>query len=241
MLLLAACSDSPSAPVVGTGGATRPASGGVRATGGESRDAGLVETGILDALCDATGTGGLISTGGITNTGGSGAPSLITLCNAGDSTVMTYAAGNTDGNNGAELEGWGQEIGQYFNANVTISNQAVGGRSVGYFMWQVVRDSVAPTNAWTRRDRAFSGTAVNNTLLAYAKAMKDEAPLKKIEVEDPNLRRVEYYAQVGNTFLTSNIFDGGTTHFIQAGAVKMAELIVGEIKKNEGPLSAYVK
>jgi hypothetical protein len=71
--------------------------------------------------------------------------------------------------------------------------------------------------------------------------MKDEATLKKLEVEDLNLRSVEYYAQVGNAFLTSNIFDGGTTHFIKAGAVKMAELIVGELKKNKGPLSAYLK
>jgi hypothetical protein len=54
---------------------------------------------------------------------------------------MTYAADNTDGNNGVRIEGWGQEIRQYFNSNVTISNQAIGGRGVVFFMWSITTDS----------------------------------------------------------------------------------------------------
>ena len=89
--------------------------------------------------------------------------------------------------------------------------------------------------------RSFSGSTVTNTLLPYANAMKDEATKKTLEVEDLNLRSMEYYMSVGSSYLATNIFDGGTTHFIKAGAVKMAELIVGEVRKNKGPLAAYLK
>jgi hypothetical protein len=71
--------------------------------------------------------------------------------------------------------------------------------------------------------------------------MKAEATLKTVEVEDLNLRSVEYFNMVGNTFLATNIFDTGTTHFIQPGAIKMAELITGEIRVHKGPLAAYLK
>ena len=56
-----------------------------------------------------------------------------------------------------------------------------------------------------------------------------------------NLRSEEYYQSVGDSYLATNIFDGGTTHFIKAGAVEMATLVVGEIRKNNGPLAAYLK
>ena len=89
--------------------------------------------------------------------------------------------------------------------------------------------------------RSFSGTTVTNTLLPYANAMKAEATTKNVEVEDLNLRSEEYYMSVGTTFLATNIFDGGTTHFIEPGAVKMAELVAGEVRRNNGPLAAYLK
>jgi hypothetical protein len=234
--------------------------------------------------------------------------------------VKTYAAGNKDGNNGTELEGWGQEIGQFFSSKAAINNQAIGGRSVAMFMWTIATDSAGnqlcvddqgtpkfqldsagnkiDTSQWSRiksgikrgdflmiqfahndetntcprhvttsdfetylgfmadtaidkgatvifvtpmGHRSFTGTKFNNTLLPYANAMKNEASKKKSEVEDLNLRSGEYYESVGNSYLASKIFDGGTTHFIKPGAVKMAELIVGEIRKNNGPLSAYLK
>jgi hypothetical protein len=89
--------------------------------------------------------------------------------------------------------------------------------------------------------RSFVGAAVNNTLLPYANAMKAEAALLGVEVLDLNLRSVEYFGSVGNAFLATNIFDTGTTHFIAPGAVKMAELVAGEIRAHGGPLAAYLK
>jgi hypothetical protein len=265
------------------------------------------------------GAGGLGGAGGA-NGGAGGATTLpaTTVWIAGDSTVMTYPANNTYGNNGANLEGWGQELGSLFSSKVTINNQAIGGRSVAFFMWTVVTDSAgayqcdsqgAPmfelTNGnkmdasqWAKiksgikagdflliqfgtndethdcprfvsttdfetdlgfmadtviakgatpifvtpmGHRTLTGTKFNNTLLPYANAMKAEATTKSLEVVDLNLRSGEYYEVVGNAFLTSNIFDGGTTHFIKAGAVEMATLIAGELEKNEGPLAAYLK
>jgi len=244
----------------------------------------------------------------------------ITIWLAGDSTVQDYPAGNTEGDNGTTLEGWGQELAPFFNTRVVVNNQAIGGRSVAFFMWAVQRDAAGnyrcvddqgnpnyqldasgnhvDTAQWARikagikpgdfllaqfgtndethtcprfvsladfqtdfgimadavrargatpifvtpmSHRTFVGTTINNTLLPYANAMKAEAGLKNVEVEDLNLRSVEYFNMVGNTFLATNIFDTGITHFIKPGAIKMAELITGEIRAHQGPLAAYLK
>lgn len=50
----------------------------------------------------------------------------VTLHLAGDSTVMTYAATT-------QQEGWGQEIGQFFNDKLTVDNKAIGGANVKTF------------------------------------------------------------------------------------------------------------
>jgi hypothetical protein len=295
----------------GTAGVTGGA--GTSATGGRTGGTSNGGTNSAGANTGATSSGG-------TSSAGAASTNPTTVWIAGDSTVMTYAAGNTDGNNGVSIEGWGQEIGSFFNAKVTINNQAIGGRSVAFFMWSVVKDSSGAyqcvdsqgnpkyeldasgnhvdTSQWGKikngikagdflliqfgtndethtcpryvsladfatdlgimadfarskgatpifvtpmGHRSFSGNTATNTLLPYANAMKDAAAKKTVEVEDLNLRSVEYYTSVGNTFLASNIFDGGTTHFVKAGALKMAELVAGEIRKNKGPLSAYLK
>lgn len=65
----------------------------------------------------------------------------VTLWIGGDSTVQTYVAGNALGSNGSNLEGWGQEIAQFFTSQVTVQNQAIGGRSVADFIYSVVRDT----------------------------------------------------------------------------------------------------
>jgi lysophospholipase L1-like esterase len=245
----------------------------------------------------------------------------VTVWLAGDSTVENYPAGNAEGEDGADLEGWGQELGQFFNAKVTVDNQAIGGRSVADFIYSVVRDDagvfeciddagdpdyqldsqgnridpsqwatikagIKPgdflliqfgTNDETHDCPRFvslpnfeadlgimadtirakgatpifvtpmghrefnSDGTVNDTLLPYANAMKSEATLEGLEVADLNLASVNYYAMVGNTFLATNIFDGGTTHFVQAGAIEMASLVAGELRKDNGPLAAYLK
>ncbi|HVV50835.1 MAG TPA: SGNH/GDSL hydrolase family protein, partial [Polyangia bacterium] len=78
---------------------------------------------------------------GVAGAGGAGTLPAVTVWIAGDSTVMTYPEPNTDGDSMVSLYGWGQEIGQFFSSKVTINNQAIGGRSVAFFMWSVVQDS----------------------------------------------------------------------------------------------------
>jgi lysophospholipase L1-like esterase len=263
--------------------------------------------------------GGSAGHAGAGGAGGSATLPNVTIWIAGDSTVMTYPEPNTDGNNMVSLYGWGQEIGQFFSTKATVNNQAIGGRSVAFFMWSVVQDSAGNyqcvdtqgtpefqmnngskvnTSQWSRilngmkagdflliqfgtndethtcpryvslpdfetdfgimadaarakgatpifvtpmGHRTFSGTTASNTLLPYANAMKDEATQKTVEVEDLNLESEAYYTSVGNSYLAATIFDGGTTHFTEAGATEMASLVVKEIRKNNGPLAAYLK
>jgi hypothetical protein len=302
---------------------------GVASSAGAAGALGALGTSGATATSGAAGAGGASARGaaGATGAGATGGAGAVaagtgnpTLWIAGDSTVMTYAAGNTDGANMVSIEGWGQELGQFFNDRVTISNQAIGGRSVAFFMWSIAKDGTGAyqctddqgnpqyqldaagnrvdTAQWGRiksgikagdfllvqfgtndethtcpryvslsdfetdlgimadavrakgatpifvtpmGHRSFSGSTVRNTLLPYANAMKDEATKAMVEVEDLNLRSMEYYMSVGDAYLASNIFDGGTTHFIKAGATKMAELIAGEVRKNNGPLAGYLK
>jgi lysophospholipase L1-like esterase len=301
-------------PATGTGGA---GSGGAPGAGGAAPGDAGTDAGARDG-----GTAGAGGAGGLrADAGGSDAiQPATTIWLAGDSTVQTYVAGNTEGNGGTELEGWGQELAPFFNDRVVVNNQAIGGRSVAFYMWAVQKDAAGnylciddqgnpayqldaagnriDNTQWARvkagmkagdfvliqfgtndethtcprfvslpefetdfglmadtirakgatpifvtpmGHREFVGTMVNNTLLPYANAMKAEATLKAVELEDLNLRSVEYYAMVGNAFLATNIFDTGTTHFIKAGAIEMASLIVGEIRAHGGPLAAYLK
>jgi lysophospholipase L1-like esterase len=65
----------------------------------------------------------------------------VTLHLAGDSTVMTYEPSSLQ-------EGWGQELGQFLLAKVTINNQALGGASVQTFhsgsRWRNIINAVEP-------------------------------------------------------------------------------------------------
>lgn len=308
-----AVADSGNVPLAGSAAVAGSAG---TATGSRARagDAGNGAAG------DSAGAGaaGVLAAGSAAAAGGtavgSAASAHPTIYIAGDSTVMTY----TDGSG---LEGWGQELGMFFDASVTIVNRAIGGRSVAFFQYQVATDASGAyqcsdsqgrpkykldangkridTSQWsaikkgmkagdflliqfghndethtcpryvstdeyetelgkmadTARaagatpifvtpmgHRSFdSAGKVQNTLLPYANAMKDEASIEMVEVVDLNLRSVAYYQEVGDAYLAANIFDGGTTHFHKQGAIKMAELIAGELRKNHGPLSAYLK
>jgi lysophospholipase L1-like esterase len=294
------------------------AAGGRAGTGGSASGAGGAGGG--RAGSGGAATGGAAGQAGAAGAGGAASLPNVTIWIAGDSTVMTYPEPNTDGDNMVSLYGWGQEIGQFLNSKVTINNQAIGGRSVAFFMWSVVTDSAGNyqcvddqgtpefqmnngnkvnTSQWSHilngmkagdflliqfgtndethtcpryvslpdfetdfgimadaaaakgatpifvtpmGHRTFSGATASNTLLPYANAMKDEANQKMVEVEDLNLESEAYYTSVGNTsFLASTIFDGGTTHFTQAGATEMASLIVTEVRKNKGRLAGYLK
>lgn len=304
----------------GAGGMAGVANGGVAGGAAAAGAAGFPSgSGGSGGAAQSGGAGGMLPNGGAAGGSSTGELPAATIWIAGDSTVKTYAAGNTDGNNGTSLEGWGQELGSFFTSKVTINNQAVGGRSVAFFMWSVATDSAGAyqcvddqgtpsfklsggnkvdTAQWAAikkgmkpgdfllvqfghndethtcprfvstadyathlgfmadtakalgatpifvtpmGHRSFSGAKFNNTLLPYANSMKAQAKAQTLELIDLNLRSGEYYERVGNAYLTSNIFDGGSTHFIKAGAIQMASLIVGEIKKNDQRLAKYLK
>lgn len=112
---------------------------------------------------------------------------------------------------------------------------------LGFMADTVIAKGATPVFVTPMGHRSFNGTKFDNTLLPYAQSMKNEAQLKSLEVIDLNLRSGEYYEKVGNAFLTTNIFDGGTTHFIKAGAGQMTSLIAGEIEKQGGRLATYLK
>lgn len=87
---------------------------------------------------------------------------------AGDSTVMTYPASD------APQEGWGQEIGRFFSEQVTVNNQALGGRSTRTFMFnnvacndqgQVIFSGGKPNESGTRWERIRNGLAIGDYLL----------------------------------------------------------------------------
>jgi lysophospholipase L1-like esterase len=64
----------------------------------------------------------------------------ITIHLAGDSTVSNYAATTVQ-------EGWGQELGQFFNDKVTVDNKAIGGANVKSFYagnWPKIIAAIKP-------------------------------------------------------------------------------------------------
>ena len=230
---------------------------------------------------------------------------------AGDSTVMTYTT--------ASSRAGVRSSGSSSTSRISIDNEAIGGRSVSYFMYEVetnaggdyqcVDSQGTPkfrldasgkqidTARWSKitngmhagdflliqfghndethtcpryvstadyarelgnmaniarakgatpifvtpmGHRAFDGATVRKTLVDYSTAMRDAGEQLGVEVVDLNSRSFEYYMMVGDSFLTTNIFDGGSTHFVKAGAIKMAELVVGELKAQASPLAAYL-
>jgi lysophospholipase L1-like esterase len=80
----------------------------------------------------------------LTGSGGSGAAGgalpAITLWLAGDSTVQDNGPGKLP-------EGWGTEIGQFFNSKVTVVDRAIGGRNVQTFMYSDTSNTTE-TSTW---------------------------------------------------------------------------------------------
>lgn len=66
----------------------------------------------------------------------------VTVHLAGDSTVSQYDASKT------KQEGWGMELGQFFNDKVKVDNQAQGGATVLSFKnsgrWKAIMDALKP-------------------------------------------------------------------------------------------------
>lgn len=120
----------------GSAGGTTSGGGGATGNAGKGATGGANSGGTVVA-----GAGGKAGVGaGASGAGGAGGPlSEITLWIAGDSTVKTY-----DPAVEPVLEGWGQEIGQFFGDTVTVNNQAIGGRSTRTFMYNTTCVNNAP-------------------------------------------------------------------------------------------------
>ncbi|MEO5767920.1 MAG: SGNH/GDSL hydrolase family protein, partial [Polyangia bacterium] len=103
---------------IGSGGGDMPGSGGATASGGAGAAQGSGGRG-------GAGTGGRAGSTG----GGPGATGPVTVFIAGDSTVSNYSP--TVANKQA---GWGQMLPEFFNSQVKISNQAIGGRTSRRFI-----------------------------------------------------------------------------------------------------------
>lgn len=121
--------------LVGGGDSGTPSVAGGATAGTTPSGAGAASGGGISGLGGGgqTGSGGGAGAAPSEAGGEGGGPSIdpallpaVTVHLAGDSTVMTYAADSLQ-------EGWGQELGAYFTAKVTIDNQALGGASVRTF------------------------------------------------------------------------------------------------------------
>jgi len=119
--------------------------GGITASGGSTRDASPDGTIRADAAPDSVDTAGKGETAGIADTngakpdtvvatGGSNGTTPIKVWIAGDSTVATCSS--------ACPCGWGGQFDALFNANITVNNVAVAGRSIQTWLYQ---DAVSTT------------------------------------------------------------------------------------------------
>ncbi|WP_437816453.1 rhamnogalacturonan acetylesterase [Sorangium sp. So ce1078] len=109
----------PGASVTGAGGAGGGASGG-GASGGDGPAQGGGGDGAAGGPTSASSGSG----GG----GGSAALPDVSVYIAGDSTVQTYV------NSPIHQAGWGQMLGEFFDARVHIENRAIGGRTARRFI-----------------------------------------------------------------------------------------------------------
>ena len=225
-----------------------------------------------------------VSSGSVASGGAADLPA-ITVHLAGDSTVSNYAATTVQ-------EGWGQELGQFFNDKVTIDNKAIGGANVKSFKsgnWTKIvpalkggdyvliqfgaNDSGTAHGPVTPADFAATlgqmadevmakkatpiyvtpsafyqwsgGRDDNGRLAPYAGAMITEGVAKGVLVADLNARGVEYLDSIGQAGATALYLPSHGTvdkaHFVKAGAVKMAQLVAGELRRIHSPLAAYLK
>ena len=132
----------------GAGGTSSPGTGGSDVAGGAG---GTTTGGVNGGEGGSPGGGGSGARGGTTGSGGAtsaaggsgGKPDqsalpAVTVHMAGDSTMSNYTAATTQ-------EGWGQELGQYFIAKVTIDNQAQPGANIQTFYtgrWKTLINNV---------------------------------------------------------------------------------------------------
>lgn len=89
------------------------------------------------------------------------------------------------------------------------------------------------------------GKQDNARLAPYAAAMVTVGAAKNVQVVDLNARGVEHLSKIGQTEATPLYFPSrgvvDKAHFLKPGAVKMAELVGGELKRIKSPLAGYLK
>ncbi|WP_434046181.1 MULTISPECIES: rhamnogalacturonan acetylesterase [Sorangium] len=107
------------ASVTGTGGAPGAGTGGAPGAGAGGAGEGGAGGGAAGGPTGAAG-----------GTGGGGSAELpdVAVYIAGDSTVQTYV------NSPIHQAGWGQMLGEFFDARVRIENRAIGGRTARRFI-----------------------------------------------------------------------------------------------------------
>lgn len=163
-----------------------PASGGARTTGGTRATGGAATGGTSAAKTTLAGSTGGAATGGSQNSGGvptagrsnsggtvaasgglsasggtSGdASNPVTIWMAGDSTMMNCS-------NSVCPCGWGSQLAGYFNKNVTVTNRAVGGRSVQTWLYES-----AVTDTLSGGDCVLSSNTYDSRWTSMLSAMK---------------------------------------------------------------------
>jgi lysophospholipase L1-like esterase len=100
---------------------------------------------------------------------------------------------------------------------------------------------VTPSAFYEWRD----GKELNARLAPYAEAMYKAGKAKGVLVADLNARGVEFLNKVGEAgtkalYMPSRTGAPDKAHFVKGGAVKMAEMVAGELKRVGSPLGAYV-
>jgi lysophospholipase L1-like esterase len=116
----------------GTGGAAGMRSGGASGAGAGGVGGGSAGKGGgagAGGRAGGPGTGGATATGGVGGAGGARPAANITIWIAGDSTVA-------NGSTPCPI-GWGGQFLPHFNSKVTVSNRAIGGRSVQTWLYDV--------------------------------------------------------------------------------------------------------
>jgi len=132
--------------------------GGDTPTGGMKNTGGAASGGRTTAGGAAGTSGGTVASGGASGSG----TTPITIWMAGDSTMMNCT-------NSVCPCGWGSQLSSYFNNKVTVTNRAVGGRSIQTWLYE---SAVTDTMGSNGECRLSSGTYDTRwtTLLSSMKA-----------------------------------------------------------------------
>lgn len=135
----------------GAGGSATGGTSAGKTTGGDSITGGMKSTGGAASGGRATDSGSVATMGGTATSGGvsSNGTTPITIWMAGDSTMMNCT-------NSVCPCGWGSQLSSYFNGKVTVTNRAVGGRSVQTWLYESgVTDAIGSNGECTLNSNTY--------------------------------------------------------------------------------------